>query len=581
MKDIRNHGSTIKLRRLLAGALLLAALPARAQMPPASRMANLNDAVVFANAFQGADAGARIQAAHDALPSVGGTIDARGLTGVQTVGGLTLSKSVRLLLGAATYNLTGTINVTAPAVSIAGLGRATVLDVVFTPPVAAIASQSVTFLILEDFVLQRSGTFSGSLPRLIYGNNTNQFRFRRLSLSGGDEAEILLDDFWNGEVRDCVMDGNAGLTAVGIKALGSSVASTTFYAYGNEFNGYDSAILSENTFGIRVLGNIFLRNNRAMKMTGGAGGTFAENWVESGGVSGTFAVEVDRFDVTRFSYHGNWLSGAPTPGAIVSTAGETLSPDDEFVLRGELALAPAAWLGGFKLQALGISGGIAPAFSAPSDFTITGQSATTDFAARGGDIVLTGGEGSLGQSRGIVIANNLYAEEARNGDVVLTGINTSPTGNGGWIETAASDPAHYALAVTTGAAPAALYVRADGRVGMGNGSPTQRLDINGSATAALNTVSFSATPTFDATLGNTQKMTLGGNVTSSTLSNASAGQWLYFIICQDATGGRTFVWPSNVKGGMTIGSAASTCSAQAFIFDGSNAYATSAGVTNQ
>ena len=52
------------------------------------------------------------------------------------------------------------------------------------------------------------------------------------------------------------------------------------------------------------------------------------------------------------------------------------------------------------------------------------------------------------------------------------------------------------------------------------------------------------------------------------------------IICQDATGSRTFVWPTNVLGGMTIGATASKCSAQNLIFDGTNAYALSPGVTN-
>jgi len=69
-------------------------------------------------------------------------------------------------------------------------------------------------------------------------------------------------------------------------------------------------------------------------------------------------------------------------------------------------------------------------------------------------------------------------------------------------------------------------------------------------------------------------------VTSSTLSNATTGQQLDFLICQDGTGSRTFVWPTNVLGGMTIGSTLSKCSAQNFIFDGTNAYALSAGVTN-
>jgi len=104
--------------------------------------------------------------------------------------------------------------------------------------------------------------------------------------------------------------------------------------------------------------------------------------------------------------------------------------------------------------------------------------------------------------------------------------------------------------------------------------------FGGPVISGLNAVSFSATPTFDARLGNTQKITLTGNVTSSTLSNASAGEQINFIICQDATGNRTFAWPSNMKGGMTIGATASKCSAQTFIFDGTNAYALSAGSAN-
>jgi hypothetical protein len=98
--------------------------------------------------------------------------------------------------------------------------------------------------------------------------------------------------------------------------------------------------------------------------------------------------------------------------------------------------------------------------------------------------------------------------------------------------------------------------------------------------SGLNVVTFSATPTFDASLGNTQKITLTDNVTSSALSNAATGQTLTFVVCQDSTGGRTFVWPSTVLGGVTIGSTASKCSAEDFIFDGTNAYAVSPGATN-
>ena len=88
---------------------------------------------------------------------------------------------------------------------------------------------------------------------------------------------------------------------------------------------------------------------------------------------------------------------------------------------------------------------------------------------------------------------------------------------------------------------------------------------------SLTTVAFSATPTFDASTAASFKLTLTGNVTSSTLTNAVAGEPISFEICQDATGGRTFVPPTNVLNMGTIVSTANACSTQEFWFDGSNA----------
>lgn len=95
-----------------------------------------------------------------------------------------------------------------------------------------------------------------------------------------------------------------------------------------------------------------------------------------------------------------------------------------------------------------------------------------------------------------------------------------------------------------------------------------------------NTVSYSATPTFDASLGNSQVITLTGDVSSSTLSNIVAGQTVAFKIIQDGTGGRSFVWPTNVLGGMAIdgSSAAGEIATQIFhCFDGTNLEAVSMG----
>lgn len=163
-----------------------------------------------------------------------------------------------------------------------------------------------------------------------------------------------------------------------------------------------------------------------------------------------------------------------------------------------------------------------------------------------GSAYMTGGGGTVGMMSGLYAATNAKSAGTVNNNYGLF-VDTQTAGTNNW--------AIY----TKGTAPA---------------------QFEGPVISGLNTVTFSSTPTFDAKLGNTQKITLTGNVTSSTLANATAGEQIHFLICQDGTGNRTFAWPSNIKGGMTIGSTASMCSAQNFIFDGTNAYALSGGAVN-
>jgi hypothetical protein len=104
-------------------------------------------------------------------------------------------------------------------------------------------------------------------------------------------------------------------------------------------------------------------------------------------------------------------------------------------------------------------------------------------------------------------------------------------------------------------------------------------------TSAYTPVTFSATPTFTVTAStNVQNwlITLTGNVTSSTLgtANATVGQDLAFIICQDATGGRTFAWPTRVPSHMVVDPTANTCSRQAFRWDGTNAQQIAPGISD-
>jgi hypothetical protein len=107
---------------------------------------------------------------------------------------------------------------------------------------------------------------------------------------------------------------------------------------------------------------------------------------------------------------------------------------------------------------------------------------------------------------------------------------------------------------------------------------SQNTDGSLSANKAFNpplcTVTLSATPAFDASQCNAFSLTLGGTtVTGSTLLNAKAGQSLTFTIVQDATGGRSFIWPSNLLSGCPVNPAANTSTAVTAVFDGTNANA--------
>ncbi|MEN3335645.1 MAG: hypothetical protein V7641_5010 [Blastocatellia bacterium] len=82
--------------------------------------------------------------------------------------------------------------------------------------------------------------------------------------------------------------------------------------------------------------------------------------------------------------------------------------------------------------------------------------------------------------------------------------------------------------------------------------------------AVLQIVPFSATPVFDASQGNTMRIDLTANVTSSQIINGVDGQIITFIIVQDSGGSHTFSWPTNVLSPTTIGSTASKFNVQSF-----------------
>jgi len=134
------------------------------------------------------------------------------------------------------------------------------------------------------------------------------------------------------------------------------------------------------------------------------------------------------------------------------------------------------------------------------------------------------------------------------------------------------------LAVTLGLANQAANKFLAGPASGGTGAVTARLMVPADLPGQV-TTTFSATPTFDASAGNGFKMTLTGNVTSSSVTNPTAAQTITFVITQDSTGGRTFVWPTNFKGASAIAPDANLVSVQSFYYDGSFWRATGPGMT--
>lgn len=85
---------------------------------------------------------------------------------------------------------------------------------------------------------------------------------------------------------------------------------------------------------------------------------------------------------------------------------------------------------------------------------------------------------------------------------------------------------------------------------------TNRLVAAGAYTPTVS-VAFSATPTFDCSLGNVFELgAMTANITSMTVSNAAAGQTINIRLVQDGTGGRTAVVPSGAKVSGTLNTAA-------------------------
>ena len=137
--------------------------------------------------------------------------------------------------------------------------------------------------------------------------------------------------------------------------------------------------------------------------------------------------------------------------------------------------------------------------------------------------------------------------------------------------------ADHIFQVGNNGATEAMRILNNGNVGIGTAAPGSTLDVAGAIRSTLTAVTFSATPAFNSALGNSFKLTLTGNVTSSTIVNGQAGEAITLLLCQDGTGTRTMTWPANLKlaaGSFTLTTTAGKCDSVSALYDGSNWYET-------
>jgi hypothetical protein len=108
-------------------------------------------------------------------------------------------------------------------------------------------------------------------------------------------------------------------------------------------------------------------------------------------------------------------------------------------------------------------------------------------------------------------------------------------------------------------------------------SGAERVSGNPVVSGAMAVAAFGETLTFNAGAGNSIKLTLLGNVASSSIANPTLGQLLTLLLCQDEAGSHTLAWPENVRlagGTFALSGTPGKCDALTLVYDGNDWYET-------
>lgn len=561
--------------------------------------------VLKADQFSGADASQKINACLAALPSTGGTCDARGIAGSQTIGTVINVPSFdTLLLGDATFsttllpalewNTSSTIRGTAMYQS----GTASGTQIFYTATGVAgsflsCATTSCTDDSLENIYLRHTHSTSpendGSVGVDLLNTNSSQFRNVFVTLfatdwsanvsSGSSFYNTLIhtlgqtaynyEYYWSGNAnRNTIIDPQCNSGAV--------PTATCFYIGGvaNTWIGVDAE-----TSGAGMLGAVYIQ---------GRGNHIAAPYIE--GTYGT-AITVDA--AASFNTYVGGIGGStpvdnsqPWQRNVIIDPGNATTASNSASITGYPNFFSAKYLtmANSRLMMMGpFTAGATPTFMQYAPITSMSRSSNVVTVSLTAGFSPTEVAGSKVQ----ILGSSPAGATNFNGDfsIATATSSTSFTFN----QTAADDTATNGWALIETPMPIASEVQLRGN---GSSAATLISPTSGGAggtalleksaggtltTAAINALTFNATLSWAFTSGtnsyNANKVTLTGNVTSSSLAGTSAwptGKDYLFIACQDATGSRTLAMPSNVKEWQPISPSPNACSYEMGEWDGTN-----------
>lgn len=485
--------------------------------------------VRYADQFAGADVGAQMAAAIADLPADGGTVDARGLEGAQTIStdfGAGVSKPVRILWGAATFTVYTSLTVPA-GMDWLGLGMDVTIFSFQAPYQGLLGGGKWVNQTFRDFQINLTGN-PNALVNLMdaqYGATRCLFQNLKLVTSSHGQHGLMIRGATPGGVYNDNCYGNLFLN-IRSSTADSNAPGVALYLYGQDLTGARANAH-------QVIGGSFDGFETGIFVHGQGNSIIAATF---NGPAGTAALVIE-----------NGASGADSFDNLVEGC-----YFDSAITGAKLKLLDnQAGANIFYIAAIHTCVGLTDARNVTVSETVAGNIRFT-FVGReivvGGTLPTTTGseDGDMIRSRRDDSLMQVHAgDDSQGGSLLLSGI----TFGGGSL--GVSNHGGVSIAIYNDAAAEFRVVRRAGA------TYTALLKLNssgqvygpasyGSANVSTGGISGNYTP--DLAVAEGYNLTITGDVAMQSPAHAQTGDMLYIRINQDAVGSHVVTW-STAAGG--------------------------------